>query len=805
MQGRSVNRPAIGKTTGRGSQVRKTTRPILVGLSATVLAGVLGGGRADAQSTSRASVSSQGVQGDGRSQAPSVSGDGRLVAFDSNAVNLVPADTNLRTDVFVRDLQSGTTLRVSVDSQGVEGNDSCYNPAISADGRFVAFDGLASNLVAGDTNGAVDVFVRDLQAGTTARVSVDSQGDETAGASVNSLSADGRFVVLQSTAGNLVPGDTNGLRDVFVHDRDADANGVFDEAGSVKTVRVSIASDGSQGDHESSAGNGGSACQSNVSANGRFVAFWSYASNLVPTDLNGQASDIFVHDRDADGDGVFDEPGGFSTTLVSMSTNGGQGETDSLFSSMSSDGRFVAFASVADNLDDLVASRDGRDIFVHDRDTDGNGVFGEPGGIATAQVSVDSMGVEGDNPNNYGSDYPSISGDGRFVVFTSECTNLVPNDTNGMWDTFVHDRQTGTTTRANTSTQGGQSGGDALFHYQLPSISASGRHVAFASEAADLLPAGADTNLVADIFVRDHGDRWTRQPDLPAAARLGAVGLVIQDKGYVLGGVAGPAGKVLWEYTPGLPDRWRRRADFPAVPRSHAAGFSIGTKLYVGTGLGSPFLRDLWEWDQATNQWSQKAALPGFGRYGAVGFAINGKGYIATGYGSSVGLLRELWEFTPDGGPGSWTRKADLLGPPRVHATGFSIGGSGFIGLGVGLNDLWEYVPGAPGTWLSRASFPGGARSLAVGFAMDERGYVGTGEARGKMKRDFWEYTPGIPGVWTRKADCGGPDRFAAIGFAIDGKGYLGTGVGAVPSGSPAGGRPAQATLLQRDWWKYTP
>src|SRR6476661_2534745 len=167
----------------------------------------------------RVSVDSAGNQANGFSNAYSISANGRFVAFQSQASNLVPGDTNNKNDIFVRDLLTNTTTRVSVDSAGNPGNSPSNYSAISADGRFVAFQSYASNLVPGDTNNKNDIFVRDLSTNTTTRVSVNSagiQGDEN---SFNpSISADGRFVAFSSAASNLVPGDTNNKQDIFVRD-----------------------------------------------------------------------------------------------------------------------------------------------------------------------------------------------------------------------------------------------------------------------------------------------------------------------------------------------------------------------------------------------------------------------------------------------------------------------------------------------------------------------------------------------------------------------------------------------------------
>src|SRR5206468_8005529 len=149
--------------------------------------------------------------GSGSVAVPAPSADGRLVAFHSDATNLVAGDTNGATDVFVHDRQTGTTERVSVPSGGTEGNGFSAGPALSADGRFVAFHNTATNLVAGDTNGKTDVFVHDRQTGTTERVSVASDGTQGNGPSSGAaLSADGGLVAFHGTATNLVAGDTSG-------------------------------------------------------------------------------------------------------------------------------------------------------------------------------------------------------------------------------------------------------------------------------------------------------------------------------------------------------------------------------------------------------------------------------------------------------------------------------------------------------------------------------------------------------------------------------------------------------------------
>jgi len=228
--------------------------------------------------TQRVSLDSSGAEGNGDSEGAAISADGRYVSFYSAATNLVPGDTNGVADVFVRDLQTGTTVRASVGAGGAEGNGDSYSASISADGRIVGFFSFATDLVAGDTNGTLDVFVRDLQSGTTERVSVDSGGAEGNGDSRGAaVTPDGRYVVFQSFASNLVAGDTNVENDTFVHDRQSGT-----------TERVSVASNGAQGNDDSN--------QGSITPDGRIVAF-ATRSILAETDTNSW-HDVYVRDRD---------------------------------------------------------------------------------------------------------------------------------------------------------------------------------------------------------------------------------------------------------------------------------------------------------------------------------------------------------------------------------------------------------------------------------------------------------------------------------------------------------------------------
>jgi Tol biopolymer transport system component len=229
--------------------------------------------------TERVTVGSDGRECGTGGTGALLSENGRYVAFTSSCADLVPGGTNGLPQAYVRDRRTGKIQLVSVSSDGAQ-SDGRFNgaAAISPSGRFVALLSGATNLVPGDTNGQLDVFVHDRKTGTTERVSVSSRGKQSDGfSSGGGMSADGRFVTFESQATNLVPGDTNGVSDIFVHDR---ATG--------RTRRVSVGADGRQGDDAS--------VVPAISASGRIVAFNSVASNLVPDDSNG-VEDVFVHTR----------------------------------------------------------------------------------------------------------------------------------------------------------------------------------------------------------------------------------------------------------------------------------------------------------------------------------------------------------------------------------------------------------------------------------------------------------------------------------------------------------------------------
>ncbi len=347
--------------------------------------------------TERVSVDWGGAQGDGSSYSPSISADGRYVAFASESTNFVVGATNGWTRIFVRDRQNGTTECASVGPTGVPASLDCEDPAISADGNFVAFDSFSSDLVLGDANGMWDVFVRDRVSSITERVSVDSAGMEGNGNSyAPSLSGDGHYVAFASTATNLVPADMNSSADVLVRDR--------------VLGTTQLASVDSSGTHAND-----NSYEPSMSSDGRYVAFKSYASNIVVGDTNGY-QDVFVHDLQTG-----------TTEIVSIANGGAQGNFSSYTPSISTDGRYVAFRSGASNF----ASTDTNafdDVFVHDR------LLG-----TTERLSLGSGATQGDS----WSGDPSISADGRYVSFVSNASNLVSGDTNSVEDILVRDRGNG--------------------------------------------------------------------------------------------------------------------------------------------------------------------------------------------------------------------------------------------------------------------------------------------------------------------------------------------------------------------------
>lgn len=420
---------------------------------------------------------------------PKISAGGHYVVFHSSIPNLVPNDSNnfcdtdgngvadnSCADIFVYDRENVVTTLVSVSSGGTQGNLRSTSPSINRDARYITFQSQADNLVPDGAHTCLyfsvflrqctDIFVHDRGTGITEQVSVASDGTKANGNSnFPSISADGRYIVFSSEASNLIPSGTHicpgtivtppvQCTHIFVHDRQTGT-----------TERVSVASNGERG-------NTGS-YQSSISADGRHVVFLSTANNLVPNDNNGKA-DIFVRHLDTG-----------QTVLVSIVSDGTQGNQGAEFGlpAINADGRYIAFISRSTNL--VANDTNGvADVFVHD--------------LQTGTTIRASIATDGSQANLESGTYnPSLSSDGRYILFDSSATNLVNDDTNGARDIFVRDLQTATTTRVSVAQDGSQANSDSYGG----SISTDGSFASFSSAASNLIPG--DLNNTPDIFVAE--------------------------------------------------------------------------------------------------------------------------------------------------------------------------------------------------------------------------------------------------------------------------------------------------------------
>ena len=388
----------------------------------------------------------------GDSEDVDVTRHGRVVAFTSDASDIVFDDDNELADVFVRDRRNSTTILVSAAPDGSGSNSQSGSPSISADGRYVAFDSFSTDLVAGDTNDANDVFVRDLVEGTTTLVSVDMMGGPAnSGSGDPAISPDGRYVAFESAATDLVDGEDEPLTsDIFVRDL---VTGL--------TTAVSVDVDGAAPDGES--------FTPSISRGGTRVAFWSGASDLVAGDDNG-FDDIFVRDLEAG-----------TTELVTVATDGGGSDQLSRDPDISADGTRVAFSSRANNLVEGDDNGFVIDVFVRDLTTS-----------TTVRASVDAHG--GDPQDN--SEGPTLNADGSLVVFFSRAKDLVePRQRDFVQDIYVRDLAAGTTWLLTRDVRGRAPDG----HSSWPAISLNGKVVGFESSAEDLVTS--DDNQADDVFV----------------------------------------------------------------------------------------------------------------------------------------------------------------------------------------------------------------------------------------------------------------------------------------------------------------
>jgi RHS repeat-associated protein len=490
---------------------------------------------------------------------PSISDDGQIVAFSTYQNTLVPQDFGTLNDVFVYDRQSGTTQLISFNSENtLAGGYHSDTPVLSSDGRYVTFLSAANNLTANDDNEDYDLFRRDRSTNQTELLSVRSlqipfaqtanhdsdlfpdQGDQP----IQAISADGNLVLFRSRATNLLDGITfpvNNPRQIYLHDRSA----------GTATLVTSRAVGGGIVPSNSDAG------LAAVSADGRYVAFVSNATNLGFFNYNGANADVFLRDMQSGEMRLVSHEASDSTRVGT----GDSGRSQPI--SISDDGRYVVFASSAfdlvSNWPETVDGNSRDDVFLYDRTTEsmtlvshvaGN-YFSADGDSRAAVISRDGRFivyesyagniVPGDNngvidvflyevatgtnvlvsrtpsgtSGNFTSSLPDLSADGRFVVFYSQASDLVPGDTNNQQDVFVFDRMSQTNVRVNVATGGGQAN-DRSGTASPASISADGRRVAFVSLASNL--AAGDANSVADVFVRD----W--QSDLTKLVSVNAAG-----------------------------------------------------------------------------------------------------------------------------------------------------------------------------------------------------------------------------------------------------------------------------------------
>lgn len=443
----------------------------------TLFVALLGSASLLAQSTDRASLGVLGAEGDDISFNPTLSADGRFVAWESGAHTLIPGDSNANRDILVRDNLLGTTAVVSLNTAGDQSTAPTGNhsPDISADGRFVVFSSFAPNFDAlGDTTGVIDVFLRDRDpdtdgiydepGSTTTRVSLDLAGGQPdAGSGNPRISGDGTVVAFNSSATDLVPEGSSGST-VFVRDLSSGLNELISQ---------------------STAGLPRGGVLTDISRDGRYVTYWSHASDIIVGDTNS-FDDVFVFDRVSD-----------TTVRVSVDSAGAEDTNWSAFATLSGSGRYVAFYSKAQ----LVAEDTdfSGDIYLRDRDPDANGVFDEGNGT-TSLVNRNSFGVITEGAT--GSTYPPfISDDGRCVAWSGgdssgDCCDLSIEDNDGAFDVFVRDLDEGVTTKISVSDDGLALGTKAW----APSLSEDGSRIAFSTGSA---LDDDDTNTHEDVYVHD--------------------------------------------------------------------------------------------------------------------------------------------------------------------------------------------------------------------------------------------------------------------------------------------------------------
>ncbi|MEM7531878.1 MAG: peptidoglycan DD-metalloendopeptidase family protein [Chloroflexota bacterium] len=367
-------------------------------------------------------------------------------------------------------------------------------PSLSGDGRYLVFSSASEELVTDDDNRVDDIFLYNRQTRTTTLISQGINNTQSNGWSDSPIiSADGQVIAFYSWSSTLVEGDTNSVRDAFVYDASTDE---------ITRVSLSSSSEGRRQANDRSGGSQGDERPA-LSADGQFVAFRSFAANLVENDVNGRA-DIFVHDRETG-----------ETTLVSRASSGKQSDHHVSHPSISADGRLVAFHSAATTLVDTPHD-DVTQVFLHDGQT------GET--TLVSYNELDDLAANGD------ATAPALSANGRFIAFQSTATNLTAQDRSRVSDIFLYDHTTNAIELVSLSSSGTPANRDA----HSPTISADGRYIAFVSAASNLVDN--DTNSVEDVFVHDRTTRRTwrvsvtnsgRQPLRPAHSPMLATNVPI--------------------------------------------------------------------------------------------------------------------------------------------------------------------------------------------------------------------------------------------------------------------------------------
>lgn len=407
---------------------------------------------------SLASVTSTGSLGNARSEDvwQSITANGRYVVINSRATNMVPGVTDHKAHLYVRDLKTGKIALADVSDSGAVGNGDSFGGTISADGRYVAFTSAAANLVPHDTAKYFDVFVRDLVAKKTYRISTAWNGQNGNAMSFRAeISGNGQYVAFTSLATNLLPGLTSHGSIAYVYDM-----------ATKKLADASVNSSGVQANSDAQA--------PTISHNGRYVGYSSRATNLSPGATDGRWN-VYVRDMVR-----------HVTILASAGASNVHSSAElpitaqgSLGSTLSPDGRYIAFGA-------WIQKPTGPDLglFMHDMATG-----------KTERVDVSSSGTPADGMTFF---LCSISSGGRYLAFASQATNLVPAKTNGTWNIYIRDLKSGSTRLISVGVGGAVSNGESAY----PAISADGSTVVFISAASNLVPGGTGGQM--NVF------RWTQ-------------------------------------------------------------------------------------------------------------------------------------------------------------------------------------------------------------------------------------------------------------------------------------------------------